>query len=246
MLQNKGKLNKLSLFIEKLGKPITSASSSSDYMLSRSKLPDLNLPTFDGNITEWFGFWERFQSQVGNSPDLPNSAKFTYLMGQLRGEALATVKGLIPSDKNYSTLATTLQENFGLSRRIIREHLLNLLKMQRPTLVASSLRHFYNSMMGDLRSLESLKIDIAACAPFIVPIMENKLPGKVLSSIGDYDKQSTFSLNGFIEKLKGYIPPEEQAASANWLTSPQASLELYEPPSTSSTLSMAWQQRQIL
>ena len=52
ILQNKGKLNKLSLFIEKLGKPITSASSSSDYMLSRSKLPDLNLPTFDGNITE--------------------------------------------------------------------------------------------------------------------------------------------------------------------------------------------------
>ena len=237
ILQDKGKLNKLSLFIEKLGKPTTSASSSSDYMLSRSKLPDLNLPTFDGNITEWFGFWERFQSQVGNSPDLPNSAKFTYLMGQLRGEALATVKGLIPSDKNYSILATTLQENFGLSRRIIRAHVLNLLKMPRPTLVASSLRHFYNSMMGDLRSLESLKIDIAACAPFIVPIMEDKLPGKVLSSIGDCGKQSTFSLNCFIEKFKGYIAREEQASSANWLTSPQASLEPYEPPSTFSTLS---------
>ena len=241
IIQNKGKLNKISLFIAKLEQPVTLSPqpqpSSSDRTFSRSKLPDLNLPTFDGNITEWFGFWERFQSQVGKSPDLPNSAKFTYLLGQLRGEALATVKGLIPSDKNYSILATTLQENFGLPRRIIRAHVLSLLKLPRPTLVVSSLRHFYNSMMGDLRSLESLNIDIAACAPFIVPILEDKLPGQVLSHIGDCGKQSTFSLNGFIEKLKGYVTREEQAASANWLTSPQASSEPYEPPSTFSTLS---------
>ena len=128
-----------------------------------------------------------------------------HLMGQLRGEALTTVKGLIPSDKNYSILATTLQENFGLSRRIIRAHVLNLLKMPRQTLVASSLRHFDNSMMGDIRSLESLNIDIAAYAPFTVPIIEDKLPGKVLSSICDCGKQSTFSLNGFIENLKATL-----------------------------------------
>ena len=154
IIQNKGKLNKISLFIAKLEQPVTLSPqpqpSSSDRTFSRSKLPDLNLPTFDGNITEWFGFWERFQSQVGKSPGLPNSAKFTYLLCQLRGEALATVKGLIPSDKNYSILATMLQENFGLPRRIIRAHVLSLLKLPRPTLVVSSLRHFYNSMMGDL------------------------------------------------------------------------------------------------
>ena len=130
-----------------------------------------------------------------------------------------------------------LQENFGLSRRLIHALVLNLLKMPRLTLVASSLSHFYNSMMGDLCSSESLKIDIAACAPFIVPIIEDKLHGTVLSSIGDCGKQSTVSLHGFIEKLKGYIARKEQAARANWLTSPQASLEPYKPPSTFSMLS---------
>ena len=83
-------------------------------------------------------------------------------MGQLRGEALATVKGFIPSEQNYTVLATILPERFGLARRIICAHVLNLLKMPRPTLVASSLRHFYNSLMGDIRSLESLNIDVAA------------------------------------------------------------------------------------
>ena len=78
ILQSKGKLSKLSLSIEKLEKPITPQPQPtfSDYTLSRSKLPDLNLPTFDDNIRKCFRFWERFQSQVGNSPDLLNSAKF--------------------------------------------------------------------------------------------------------------------------------------------------------------------------
>jgi len=152
---------------------------------------------------------------VGKSPDLPNAAKFTYLLGQLRGEALATVKGLILSDMNYSILQATLQENFGLLRRIIQAHVLNLLKMQKPTFLASSLRQFYNSLMGDIRSLESLNSDVAARAAFIVPITEGKLPGKVLSTIGDCGKEVSFNLKGFIERLKTYITREEQAAGAN-------------------------------
>ena len=67
---------------------------------------------------------------MGRSPNLPNAAKFTYLMGQLKGEALATVKGLIPSDMNFSIFQATLQENFGLARRIIPAYVLTLLKMQ--------------------------------------------------------------------------------------------------------------------
>ena len=69
-------------------------------------------------MTEWFGFWERFQSQIGNSPDLSNAAKFTYLIGQLKGEALTTVKGLTPSNQNYDILVSTLKENFGLPEEL--------------------------------------------------------------------------------------------------------------------------------
>ena len=70
-------------------------------------------------------------------------------------------------------------------------------------------------MIGDLHSLDSLTSDITACALFIVPIMEDKLPGKVLSSIGECGEQSTFSLYSLIETLKGYIACKEQATSAN-------------------------------
>ena len=237
---NRGKLTKLEFVISKYDSNVCTPSSTSkpepsSSSYSRSKLPDINLPTFNGNITEWFGFWERFQSQVGESPDLPNAAKFTYLIGQLKGEALTTVKGLTPSDQNYKILVTTLKENFGLPRRIIRAHVLNILKLPKPTHIVSSLRHFYNTLMGDIRSLKALKIDVSACAPFIVPIIEEKLPGTILSALGDCGKDSQFDLDQFVESFKDYILRHEQAHSSNALQASESQLpfghEVYQPPS---------------
>ena len=213
-LVNRGKLAKLEFFLSKFDKKRNTSSeplSSTTHSALRSKLPDLQLPIFDGKSTEWLGFWERFQSQVGNLPDLPNTAKFTYLIGQLRGEALTTVKGSIPSEQNYSVLEKTLVENFGHPRRIIRAHVNNILNMPKPIHSASSLRQFYNSIMGDIRSLEALEIDISACAPFIVPILEEKLQPKVRSSIGDCGEGKKFDLDLFTKNLKEFISREEQS-----------------------------------
>ena len=121
------------------------------------------------------------------------------MVGQLRGEALRTVQGIIPSEGNYSVLEATLKENFGQPRRSIRAHVSNILRLPKPTQSASNLRQFYNSLMGDLRSLEGLKIDVSACAPFIIPIIEDKLPGKVRGSIGDAGKGTKFDLTLFTD-----------------------------------------------
>ena len=65
--------------------------------------------------------------------------------------------------------------------------------------------------MGDIRSLQALEIGISACAPFIVPIMEEKLPTKVRSSIGDCGEDKKFDLDLFTKRLKDYILREEQS-----------------------------------
>ena len=156
---NRGKISELEFYLSKFEKKSTPSPSAPPLLSTptlRSKLPDLQLPDFDGKITEWFGFWERFQSQVGSLSDLPNSSKFTYLIGQLRGEALKTVKGILPSEQNYYILVETLQENFGHPRRIIRAHVNDILTMPLPTQSASSLRQFYNSLLGDICSLKLL------------------------------------------------------------------------------------------
>ena len=213
---NRGKLGKIQYYISKHdrknAKPaiVSSIPTLSPTPTLRSKLPDLQLATFDGQLTEWNGFWERFQSQVGTLSDLHKSSKFTYLIGQLRGEALKTVQGIIPSEQNYAVLEETLKEKFGHPHRIIRAHVCNILKLPKPSQSPSSLKQIYNSLMGDLRSLETLRIDISACAPFIIPIIEEKLPGKVRSSIGDSGQGVHFALKPFADSLKAYITREEQ------------------------------------
>jgi len=136
---NRGKLRKIQFYISeydtKNAKPaiVSSIPTLSPAPTLRSKLPNLQLPTFDGQITEWNGFWERFQSQVGTLPDLPKSSKFTYLIGQLRGEALKTVQEIIPSEQNYEVSEETLKENFGQPRCIIQAHVCNILKLPKPS-----------------------------------------------------------------------------------------------------------------
>ena len=117
---------------------------------------------------------------------------------------------------------------------------MNLLKLAKPSPVAANLRQFYNSFMADIRSLEALSIDVSACAPFIVPILEEKLPGKIRSSIGDCGVESNFDLKRFINGFKEYVTRQEQSQA---LHVPQASTqqpspyyESYEPPSTLSTM----------
>ena len=74
---------------------------------------------------------------------------------------------------------------------------MNILKLPKFTSSASSLRHIYNTLMGDIFSLKASNIDLSACAPIIVPIFEEKLPGKILSNTGDCWKYADFNLDEF-------------------------------------------------
>ena len=92
---------------------------------------------------------------------------------------------------------------------------MNILKLPKPKSSASSLRQFYNTLMGDIRSLNALNIDVSACAPIIVPVIEEKLPGKILGSIGDCGKHADFDLDEFTENFKNYFLRQEQAHFSN-------------------------------
>ena len=59
--------------------------------------------------------------------------------------------------------------------------------------------------MGDIRSLQALQIDVQACAPFIIPTIEDKLPGKVRGSIRDSGKGVEFDLKSFTDSFKDFI-----------------------------------------
>jgi hypothetical protein len=110
-----------------------------------SKLPKLTLPKFNGTLTDWLSFWERFHVKVDTRTDISDVNKFDYLYGLLEGDALAAVKSLIPSSANYEVLKNTLIDNFGKNRKIVRAHVLRMLRIPRPDMKGSSSRKLTRS-----------------------------------------------------------------------------------------------------
>ena len=97
--------------------------------------------------------------------------------------------------------------------------------------------------MGDIHSLQALKIDVPASS-FIIPIIEDKLPGKVRGSIRDSGKDVEFDLKSFTDSLKDFISREEQKQTSPFQTPqhPSPRYDSYES-SIASTLSTNIQTR---
>ena len=65
-------------------------------------LPWIEVPTFDGNILNWWTFWEQFKSTVHTKTQLTDSDKLTYLRDVLKdGPARYVVSGLTQTFESY-------------------------------------------------------------------------------------------------------------------------------------------------
>ena len=57
------------------------------------KLPKVQLPKFDGTVTEWMSFRD-FVGNAVHQKSLPKIDKFAYLRASLTGKAAETIAGL--------------------------------------------------------------------------------------------------------------------------------------------------------
>lgn len=111
---------------DKTGSSIT----SSHHHPNRGKLPELNLPTFDGNVLQWTQFWDQFSSNI-DQRDLREVDKLLYLKTSLKGNAKTILEGLETTNDNYKIAVTTLTDRYGKKSQIIDAHYSNLYKMAR-------------------------------------------------------------------------------------------------------------------
>lgn len=86
--------------------------------ISVSRLPEIPLPTFSGDLIEWPVFRDRFLARVGHIPNLPNIDRFYYLFGCLQGEALYTIKNIAVTENTYNLAWTTLFEWYDKPRQL--------------------------------------------------------------------------------------------------------------------------------
>ena len=97
---------------------------------SAPRLPNIELPTFSGDIKDWPIFYECFQSLFHNHPDLNPSDKMHFLIGQLSDRALSVCAGIPPVGDNYEIIWAALVEKYQDNRKLATSYLESILQFK--------------------------------------------------------------------------------------------------------------------
>ena len=79
----------------------------------RAKLPKLVLPKFKGDVTQWQGFWDSYNSSIHTNPQLTQIDKFNHLHSLLEGQAAQSIQGLTRTEANYNCAIDLFHKRFG-------------------------------------------------------------------------------------------------------------------------------------
>lgn len=159
---------------------------------SKAKLPHLALPTFDGTLATWSGFYSRFKVAIHDS-QLSKVEKFQYLLSTLKGEASDVIRSLPLTEGNYDVAWELLVSRYQSERRHIFSHFGGLLDL--PEMKANAylqvLPQFLNKLMEHLHALVALKIEKESFAPMLVTVIFRKMPQNLRRRLEDSREDST-------------------------------------------------------
>ncbi|KRX86446.1 hypothetical protein T4E_10538 [Trichinella pseudospiralis] len=149
----------------------------------RERLPELKMPVFSGEVLEFPAFWDRFQGCVHNRTDLDDASKFSYLLSSLSGEALAAVEGMPSSSANYSHAMELLQERFGRTDVIVREHVKAIWNAKPCSDSGASIQALVDEINRHLRCLTALGKNPATgemtANEAFLPLLAEKFPEEI-------------------------------------------------------------------
>ncbi|KAG5890055.1 hypothetical protein JTB14_020300 [Gonioctena quinquepunctata] len=180
------------------------------------KLPNLNIPTFDGNYGEWRTFIDLFTASVHNDNLLAKSQKFVYLKSFLKGEPLSLIRELNISDDNYSKALDLLKTQYDKKMPAINYHIVGLLEA---TLIKglNGLRDFNSLIRQHINALEALGIKvIGSWDLLLIHIFCSKLDRNLRNDFElERDQKDLPTLNGFFNFLNKRITAWESSAQIN-------------------------------
>ena len=112
--------------IKEFQPPSPSAAAAPSSGNLTTKLPNLTLPSFSGEYTQWVSFWDQFTTLVDSKRDITNVEKLSYLKLALKGDAAQIVSSLLVTDANYDIAKRKLEERFNNKRSIVKAHLASI------------------------------------------------------------------------------------------------------------------------
>ena len=144
------------------------------------KVPELEAPTFDGEILNWTRFWEQFSVSIDQRTNLSDAEKFVYLQQALNGgSAKSVIQGLSSTGEHYAKAVECLKSRYDRPRLIHQSHVKTILDI--PVIKEGNgreLRRLHDTLQQHLRAL-----DAADCEPlsrFITSMIQLKLDQNTL------------------------------------------------------------------
>ena len=77
-----------------------------------AKLPNIEIPKFNGKSAEWQSSWDQFFAVVDSKTNIPDVANFFYLKGVLSEDVQESIRGLLITNENYNIALKVLRERY--------------------------------------------------------------------------------------------------------------------------------------
>lgn len=169
------------------------------------KLPDIKLIKFSGDPLRWVEFWDLFRSSIHERTDLPNPAKFHYLISQLEGEAAKLLSGFDHTAAEYEEAINLLKTTYGKEKMLIQARLNALFDVKCTDATPTSLSDFRSTYEGHLRALKSLGPDVEAAGFVFSELLLRKLPPETRDNINRANNTDTWTLEDFRKAIADEI-----------------------------------------
>lgn len=154
----------------------TISQNSACTPLINFQLPKRKFPTFSGDLSEWQGFENLFNSILSHVPNLPDIERFEILKTSLEGEALSLIKHLPVTVFNCNSAWEILRTLYGNKRDLACHHL-DALLMPRSINAgeAISIKTMINTVVEHMAVLNNLKFTTKKWSPILIHIFEKSL-----------------------------------------------------------------------
>lgn len=140
------------------------------------KLPDINLPIFDGAIQNWMEFRDTFDSLINKNDNLTDIQRFHYLRVSIKNEPAQLISTLEFSANNYKLAWDLLVKRFNNDKMLIQNHIKNIFNIEPINKEGSKcIRTLLNDLNKNMRALEQIGLPIKEWDVPIVYLIGTKL-----------------------------------------------------------------------
>ena len=158
-----------------------SANTGTIQVVNQTSFGHLDLPTFDGDYTEFDNFEGNFKSLI-ESANLDEGKKRAFLLNKIQGEAKAYIGQEGLASKSYEDIWEELRQRFGKPWRITRATVKKLLDIPDPANTPQELTRYWNNLIEVCKMAERRKLTATS---LILNMGLLKLPVEFRSKMDD-------------------------------------------------------------